>query len=106
MAIDIKEGDYLVVGAKSYPIRDCEVWAWPYPGRAMRRMLQLIISTSRMQASGTPSTILTGIRATPLDPVDAETRERLALESPHALLETFIESGGTFYRLILEDLKR
>lgn len=106
MAIDIKEGDYLVVGAKSYPIRDCEVWDWAYSGRAIRRMLRLTISTSRMQSSGTPSTILTGIRATPLDPVDAETRERLALESPHTLLETFVEAGGTFYRLILEDLKR
>lgn len=39
---------------------------------------------------GVPTTYLTGVKATPLDPVDPELRKRLALETPHELLQTFL----------------
>jgi hypothetical protein len=39
---------------------------------------------------GTPTTFLTGIRCTPLDPVDPEVRFRLAVETPHEILQTFV----------------
>lgn len=89
---------------------------------------------------GTPTTKLTNLSITPLDPADPATRgelqERLGLETPYALLQTFVAgnldiregdvlvvdsteypiravtdwSGGTavdgFMRLIVEELKR
>lgn len=39
---------------------------------------------------GAPASHLTGLRCTPLDPVDPETRYRLEIETPHTLLQTFI----------------
>lgn len=40
---------------------------------------------------GTPATNLSGLSCTPLDPVDPELRARLELDTPHTLLETFLE---------------
>lgn len=39
---------------------------------------------------GTPTIFLTDIRCTPLDPVDPDIRFRLAVETPHELLQTFV----------------
>ena len=39
----------------------------------------------------TPVANLSGIACTPIDPVDAEVRQRLGLDGPHKLLESFIE---------------
>jgi hypothetical protein len=36
---------------------------------------------------------LDGIVITPLDPVDPETRQRLALQTPHELLQCFADGG-------------
>lgn len=33
------------------------------------------------------------LSCTPLDPVDPELRERLALDTPHELLQTFVDAG-------------
>jgi hypothetical protein len=83
---------------------------------------------------GEPVVNVATLKCTPLDPVDPELRERLALGTPHELLETFVDNDvdvnegdvlvvgsreypvrsvaewtwrGTVYRhLILEDLKR
>ena len=41
---------------------------------------------------GTPTVFLTDVRCTPLDPVDPEIRFRLAIETPHEILETFVMS--------------
>lgn len=41
---------------------------------------------------GEPTAHLAGLACTPLDPVDPETRHRLAIETPHQLLQTFV--GG------------
>ena len=84
---------------------------------------------------GTPETVVADLSFEPLESVDPELRQRLALDTPHELLQTFIEgdydiqtgdfftTGSTTYpikaaykwdwwngnyniHLILEDLKR
>ena len=37
--LDIRQGDYLTVGAVDYPIRACEDWTWPVSGQAFRRLV-------------------------------------------------------------------
>jgi len=110
MALDIKEGDYLIVGGSEYPIRSCAEWAWT-GGNGIKSLLRVTASTKRQPAissgkRGTPVTKLTGVKCTPLDPVDPELRNRLELDTPHELLQTIADGSGVFYRLILEDLKR
>lgn len=62
------------------------------------RLLTKTANTKRPPAvasgkRGTPATNLTGVRCTPLYPVDPELRERLALESPHTLWQVFVPDG-------------
>nr|ASV43905.1 hypothetical protein [Hot spring virus BHS1] len=40
-----------------------------------------------------PTTILTGLACTPLDPVSAETQTRLKLDSPYELRQCSFQSG-------------
>jgi len=61
-------------------------------------MATVTASTKRVAApvSGkttTPAANLTGVKCTPLDPVDAELQKRLGLDTPHELLQTFVEGG-------------
>ena len=105
----------------------------------MQRFLTVTASTKRAPAiaggkRGAPETYVATLRCMPLDPVDPELRQRLALNTPHELLQTVVEEdvdvrqgdllvvsgteypvracadwewrGRTFRRLILEDLKR
>ena len=108
--LDIKEGDYLVVGASEYPIRSCAEWKWRY-GRNFKRMATVTASTKRNPAitsgkRGAPVANLTGVKCTPLDPISEDLANRLELETPHELLVSFADGGNVFYRLVLEDLKR
>lgn len=76
---------------------------WPEAQRLRRdagfgRAATLEASTKRPTAlvsgrRGTPALHLASIRVTPLDPVDAETRQRLALNTPHELLQAFVDGG-------------
>ncbi len=104
MALDIREGDYLIVGAKSYPIRSCATWAW-YNYRSMARLLRVTASTKRSNRTTGLAVNLTNVKCTPLDPVDPELKMRLDLKTPGELLQTFADGTDVFYRLILEDLK-
>lgn len=109
MALDIREGDYLVNGTKEHPIKSCAEWAWSY-GRGARRLMTLTVSTKRQPAMvsgkrGGRTTKLTGLKSTPLDPVNAEIRQRLPVASPYELLQAFVDGGDVFYHLILEDIK-
>ena len=117
---------------------------WPSAARVTRdagfaRAATVEASTKRSPAlvsgkRGTPATYLASIRVTPLDPVDPEMRERLALNTPHELLQTFVDGdwdiaegdvlvvagaeypvrsaaewlwrGSMFVHLVLEELKR
>lgn len=113
MALDIREGDYLVVSGVEYPIRACQEWTWPSGRGGIRRFATVVASTKRQPAlsagkRGAPVTNLTGVKCTPLDPiaVTPEIRERYDLQTPHELKETFADGSDVFYRLVLEDLKR
>lgn len=80
---------------------------WYWPGMALSgarrdagflRAATITASTKRAPATSSgkrsaPVTHLTDIRVTPLDPVDAETRQRLALNTPHELLQAFADGG-------------
>jgi hypothetical protein len=115
MALDIREGDYLTVGAKDYPIKQCEEWAWDY-GSGMRRFCRVEATTKRRERlaggkAGEWETIETDLLVTPLDPaggssVSSRIALREALNTPHELLETSVNGGDVFYHLILENLKR
>lgn len=105
----------------------------------MERFLTVTASTKRSPAlaggkRGAPVAHLTSLRCTPLDPVDPELRQRVALNTPHELLQTFVAGAldvvegdllvvgaaeypirscaewawgaGKFLHLVLEDLKR
>jgi len=105
----------------------------------MERFLTVTASTKRSPAlaggkRGAPVTRLVSLRCTPLDPVDPELRQRVALNTPHELLQTFVDGaldilegdilvvgaaeypirscgewewcGSRFLHLVLEDLKR
>lgn len=105
---------------------------------SMTRFLTVTASTKRAPAiaggkRGVAVTQVASLKCTPLDPVDPELRQRLALSTPHELLQVFtsatdIREGdvlvvgseeypirscaewvwrGTVYRhLVVEDLKR
>ena len=110
MALDLREGDTLVVGSTEYPIKSCASWRWLY-GAGIARLATETASTKRPPAvvagkRGAPVTLLASIQCTPLDPADPEIRQRLALETPHELLQTFVNGGDVFYHLIVEELKR
>lgn len=111
MATDVKEGDILVVDGVDYPIRSVGSWAWGRTRNGMRRLLTVVAATKRQPAMsggkrGAPVTYLTGLRCMPLDPADPDVMQRMALNTPHELLQTVIDGGDTFYALIVEDLKR
>ncbi len=42
---------------------------------------------------GAPTTNIASLSCTPLDPIDPELRQRLALETPHELLQTFVDTA-------------
>jgi len=112
VALDIREGDVLVVAGTEYPIKACGEWAWGYVhARGMRRMCSATASTKRTpdMSGGKRGPIadhLTGLRCTPLDPVDPNLAQRLALNTPHELLQSYVDGGDIFYELVVEDLKR
>ena len=105
---------------------------------SMTRFLTVTASTKRAPTiasgkRGAATTKVASLKCTPLDPVDAEVRQRLALQTPHEALETFTQEtdilegdilvvgtkeypirscaewvwrGATFRHLVVEDMKR
>jgi hypothetical protein len=105
---------------------------------AITRFLTVTASTKRQPTissgkRGAPTTQVASLKCTPLDPVDPELRQRLALDTPHEVLQTFTQEtdiaegdlltvagvdypirscaewawrGTTFRHLVIEDLKR
>ena len=79
---------------------------WPDPAdeqvtqrdAGFRSAATVTASTKRSPAPssgkrGVPTTWLSSLQCTPLDPVDPETRQRLAINTPHELLQTFVDAG-------------
>lgn len=110
MALDLREGDILVVSAVEYPIRSCAGWKWG-AGQAGRRLMNQTASTKRSPTMvagkrGTPTTLLASVRCAPLDPVAPDLAQRMGLNTPHELLQTTVDGGDVFYVLVVEELKR
>lgn len=109
-ALDIVEGDVLIVNGRDYPIR--AVAPWPGAIRrspAFARFATVTASTKRSPAmtAGTrsaPVVHLTEIKVTPLYPVDPERVGATKTETPRILLECFAD-GDPFLRITVEDLK-
>lgn len=60
---------------------------------SFQAMATVTCGTKRATLTGGYSTNLTGLKCLPLAPVDAETRQRLQLNTPHILLETFLQDA-------------
>lgn len=110
--IDIREGDVLVVRDVEYPIKSCAEWESNSRtrSRSFRRMAFKDASTRRRgtvssTSAGAIADHLTGLKCTPLDPVNPEIQKRVALDTPMELLQTFLTDGSSFVHLVLEDLK-
>jgi hypothetical protein len=110
--LDVLEGDILVVAGRQYPIRSAAQWqSSKFMLRNFQRMATVTASTLRPAPvtggkRGEPVTQIASLLCTPLDPADPEVRARIALETPHELLETFIADDDGFIDLVIEDLKR
>jgi hypothetical protein len=109
--VDIREGDILVVGSSEYPVKAVEVWTKAnFHTNSFTKMANVSASTKRNPAissgkRGSATTNLTGLSITPLDPATLDVVERLALESPVRLLETFISDTTGFVYVVVEDLQ-
>lgn len=64
---------------------------------SFQRMASVTASTKRATLTGgkrsSPTSHLNNLKIFPLDPVDPELRQRLALDTPHELLQTFVEGA-------------
>jgi hypothetical protein len=66
--------------------------------RAFTLMATVTASTKRPPTlvngkRGDPATNLSSLSCFPLDPVDPELRQRMAINTPHELLQTFTQGG-------------
>lgn len=66
--------------------------------RSFSRLAGVTASTKRTPAiaggkRGVAATQIASLSCTPLDPLDAEIRQRLALDTPHELLQTVVDDG-------------
>jgi len=116
--LDIVPGDVLVVAGREYPVKAAA--AWTAAGRntlSMKRAASVDASTKRTAATGadgkrasSPTTYLSGLRITPLDPMSGEKStgllEASGLDTPAEALQTFVADGTGFVHLIVEDLLR
>lgn len=110
---DILEGDFLVVGSREYPIKSCAEWNDSRLNTlSFAKMANITASTKRIPPvgadgkRGVPTTNLSTLKCMPLDPIDPDLKQRLALDTPHELLQTIVTDGNGFVQLILEDLKK
>jgi hypothetical protein len=49
------------------------------------------VAASGLRAAA--ATNIASLKCTPLDPVDAELKKRLGLDTPHTLLQTYVDGG-------------
>lgn len=112
MPPDIRSGDVLVVGAEEYPVRSAAVWSMePRHLAAFRRLARLTAGTKRSPdmvggQRGAPAVHLTDLRCTPLDPVEPDLQQRMGLDTPHTLLQSYVADSTGYVHLVVEDLRR
>jgi hypothetical protein len=102
MALDIKKGDGLVVGNKVFPIKHCAEWQTERMNTVgFRRMAKTTAQIQRTKRNE-PVILPTIYKCTPLDPVDAETRRRLGIDTPLEVKQTIVADNTEFLHLYVE----
>lgn len=102
MALDIQKGDALVIGNKVYPIKHCAEWTTNQMNTVGFRRMATVTARIQRTKKNAPVLAVTTYKCTPLDPVDAETRRRLEIETPLEVKQTFIADGTEFLHLYVE----
>src|SRR3954452_18572524 len=77
--------------------------------RSFAHLATVNASTKRSPAisggkRGAPATNISSLQCTPLDPVDPEVRQRLMLDSPNVILETFVENADGTIDIVVGDI--
>lgn len=115
MALDIRQGDVLVVGSAEYAIRKVNPWSDPLtPIASMRMICNLDGSLKRpptldgvaSRQRGIPVAIPGTFKISPVDPPSQTTLQtflRAGNNSPINLKECFADGGDTFYQVVLEE---
>lgn len=108
--LDVAEGDVLSIGGADYPIRSCEAWPWLTMSRIFRFATESV-TLKRSPAvtggkRGEPAIHLTDVRCTPLLPATSDILQRQDLQTPHTLMQCYLDGNDTVYALVVEDLKR
>lgn len=111
MSLDLREGDTLVLGGKEYPVKSCAEWPWSLASQILASFATQTASTKRSPAivngkRGAPATNLASVKCTPAYPASADVAQRAGLDTPHELLQVYVDGGDVCYELVLEDLKR
>lgn len=108
--LDVREGDVLHLDGQDYSIRSCEATPWPgASGRVPFAVKWADIKRSPVVASGRraePVVHLRSVRCTALYPAGADILQRQDLQTPHVLLQAYLDGGDTAYALVVEDLRR
>jgi hypothetical protein len=110
MSLDIQPGDILVVGSTEYPIKAVAVQTFRLsPGLGWSILATVTASTKRPPAvssgkRGSAATQISSLMCTPLDTVSADVALRAGLDTPHNVLQTFVDGGRL--QLVVESLLR
>ena len=108
--LDVREGDVLNVGGVDYPIRSCEAWPWlgvSHPVPFARETVSIKRSPAMTGGKrGEPAVHLSAVCCTPLFPATGDILKREDLQTPHTLMQAYLDGGDTVYALVLEDLRR
>lgn len=117
MSVDINEGDLLVVGSASYPVKAVSDWAMTrQSAKSFARLAVVPVSRKRAANSGgkiipasSDAAPLTGLYSTPIDPLSGgaavNAQQVFGLDKPTQYLEAFITDGTSFVDVILERKK-
>lgn len=108
--IDIKKGDYLVVGTDQYVIREVEWWELKNANTpAFVKLATVSCSTKRLSFSNNKrqtvenaSTHLTDLKCTSFDVISANVALRLDLKTLYTLRQTQISNATGYKILVLE----
>ena len=106
----MREGDVLTIGGADYPIRSCEAWPWLGVIHSVP-FASATVSIKRSPAMtggkrGEPAVHLSAVRCTPLFPATGDILKREDLQTPHTLMQAYLDGGDTVYALVVEDLRR
>lgn len=108
--LDVRNGDVLVLSGTEYPIKACEAWPWPAGTRGFIPFLGAVASTKRSPGMssgkrGEPVAHLAGVPCTELYPATPDILKREDLQTPHTLMQIYLDGAGAVYALVVEDLR-